>query len=308
MSRFFQVLFLGALSLCLAAPSRAQDAAAYAISDDHSGLILESKNPAKKLQIGSLTKIATAMVVLDWSEARKRDLGELATVPGTAASLNSQGGLGLQAGDRCSLRDLLYAALMQSDNAAAQTLAEFVGRNLGSNEEPAVAFVNQMNALARKLGMAKTLFVNAHGGDDTERKLPYSTAEDLIKLTHYAEDRAGFRFYVSQKEKKITVERAAGESAGYMLRNTNELLGVEAIDGVKTGTTRRAGQCLIISAAKPPESKQQGETFHITPRRINVVVLNAQDRFAVAKALLERGWQLHASWSAAGRPEKWKGR
>lgn len=306
MIRLLHGLLAAAALLCAALPARAQNAAAYAISDDHSGLILDSRNAQKKLQVGSLTKIATAMVVLDWSEAKSRELSTQAEVPRSAETLVNPNGVGFQAGDRLTLRDLLYAALMQSDNAAAQTLAAHVGADLGG-DQPVTAFVTQMNALARKLGMTRTNFTNPHGGDD-EKTPPYSTAEDLIKLTHYAEDRAGFRFYVSQKEKKISLTRATGETVNYMLRNTNELLGIDAVDGVKTGTTRKAGQCVIISAARPPESKQEGEKVFITPRRINVVVLNAADRFGTAKALLERGWQLQDQWAAAGRPAKWKPR
>ena len=92
-----------------------------------------------------------------------------------------------------------------------------------------------------------------------------------------------------------------------MLRNTNELLGVNAIDGVKTGTTRKAGGCVAISAARPPESRQEGEKHIITPRRLNVIVLGSADRFKVASGLLQRGWQRYDAWAAAGRPMKgWK--
>jgi D-alanyl-D-alanine carboxypeptidase (penicillin-binding protein 5/6) len=119
---------------------------------------------------------------------------------------------------------------------------------------------------------------------------------------------SAFRFYVSQKERKITFVSPAGEQA-YLLRNTNELLGVSDIDGVKTGTTKKAGQCLVISAQRAPESVQKGNTFQITPRRINVTVLGSEDRFNEASALLARGWQLYDAWAAAGRPMKgWKPR
>ena len=92
-----------------------------------------------------------------------------------------------------------------------------------------------------------------------------------------------------------------------MTSTTNELLGINSIDGVKTGTTARAGQCVVISAVKPPDSRQQGETHIITPRRLNVVVLGAVNRFPLAQSLLARGWQLYDSWAAAGRPAKgWK--
>src|SRR5206468_11920185 len=89
---------------------------------------------------------------------------------------------------------------------------------------------------------------------------------------------------------------------GFLLRNTNELLGVDNIDGVKTGTTRRAGQCVIVSAARAPESVQQGEKHTITPRRISVVVLGAADRFGAARSLLNDGWARYDQWAAQGRP------
>jgi D-alanyl-D-alanine carboxypeptidase len=208
-------------------------------------------------------------------------------------------------GERCSLRDLLYAALMQSDNIAAYTLSEHVAPSLPGNDPKVTMqqkFTAQMNALSRKLEMQNTAFMNPHGLDADEKKPPYSTAADLAKLTRYAMENAGFRFYVSQKERKIKIELFDGTQREYLLRNTNELLGINAIDGVKTGTTRRAGPCLIISAPRPPETFQQGDTVTVIPRRLNVVVLNAPDRFEVAIQLMQRGWALYDQWAAAGRP------
>ena len=295
-------------SLALAAAAHAQTAA-YVISDSTTGFILEQSAAQKKLQVASLTKVATAMVVLDWATASKADLGQLATIPDRAAQLSAAQGVGFQPGDQCSLRDLLYAALMQSDNAAAAALAEHVGRELGRNGQmsPADTFVAQMNALARHLGMLRTRFVNPHGLDNLERTLPYSTAQDLALLTGYAMANSAFRFHVSQKERKIAITAATGETSAYLLRNTNELLGTAGIDGVKTGTTARAGQCVIISAGKAPESRAEGGQQIITPRRVNVVVLGSANRFDTASRLLQHGWQLYDSWAAAGRPLKgWK--
>ena len=295
-------------ALAFAAAAHAQTAA-YVITDSTTGFILEQSAAAKKLQVGSLTKIATAMVVLDWAAQSKADLGQLATIPDRIAQLGSTQGVGFQPGDQCSLRDLLYAALMQSDNVAAAALAEHVGHELGRNGEmsPADTFVAQMNALARHLGMLRTRFVNPHGLDNLERTVPYSTAQDLALLTSYAMANSAFRFYVSQKERKIAITTATGESSAYLLRNTNELLGANGIDGVKTGTTARAGQCVIISSGKAPESRAEGGQQIITPRRLNVVVLGSTARFDTAAALLQRGWQLYDSWAAAGRPRKgWK--
>jgi len=296
-------------ALAFTAFSRAQEAAAYVIADSTTGFVLESSNGQKKLPIASLTKIATAMVVLDWATAGNVELNQLATVPASAARLAGAQGVGLRPGDRVSLRDLLYAGLMQSDNVSAETLADHVGRAIGGGGEasPVDAFVAQMNALARSKGMLKTKFLNPHGLDNLERSVPTSTAEDLARLTAYAMENSAFRFYVSQPDRKITINAASGGQTSYLLRNTNELLKIDNIDGVKTGTTARAGQCLIISAARPPESRQEGDKHFITPRRLNVVVLGAANRFPLARSLLTRGWEDYDAWAAAGRPTKgWK--
>jgi len=286
------------------------DASAWLIADSTSGFVLDSFNAKRQVQIGSITKIATTMVVLDWATAQGENLGQLATAPETIAALNSPNSIGLKPGDTISLRDAIYAALMQSDNEAAQTLADHVGTKLAGargDHNPADSFVAQMNALTRKLGMRDTRFLNPHGLDDLEKKLPYSTAADVALLTNYALSHTGFTFYVSQKERRITWTTSSGEPGAYLLRNTNELLGTDSIDGVKTGTTRRAGGCVVLSAAQPPESHLVGEEHVITPRRLTVVVLGSAARFDVAKALLHRGWSLLDQWARAGRPMKgWK--
>ena len=303
---FYFALTLLVATCVLPLRQASAQAGAWVVADSATGFILDSSNPAKKLQIGSLTKVATAMVVLDWVEAEHRDINEFASVPNSASGLNTAPGVGLTPGDRVTLRDLLYAALMQSDNEAAETLAVYVGSTLGRGSA-SEAFVAQMNALARRLGMTRTRFLNPHGLDGLERSDPYSTAEDLAKLVAYAMDSSAFRFYVSQKERKITIETATSGQTVYLLRNTNELLGQNSIDGVKTGTTRKAGGCLAISAARPPESRQEGEKHIITPRRLNVIVLGSADRFGIASGLLQRGWQRYDAWAAAGRPLKgWK--
>ena len=283
------------------------DAAAWLIADTTSGFVLDSFNAKREVQIGSITKIATAIVVLDWAKAQGENLSQTATVPGMIERLESPNSMGLQPGDKITLRDAIYAALMQSDNVAAETLAVHVGSRLGrgrTDRENADYFVSQMNALARKLGMRNTRFLNAHGLDDLEKKLPASTAGDVALLANYALGHTGFTFYTSQKERKISWTLSSGEASSFLLRNTNELLGSDGIDGVKTGTTRKAGACVVISAAQRPESRQVGDEHVIHPRRLTVVVLNAPSRFGVARSLLNRGWSLLDDWSQAGRPMK----
>ncbi len=296
-----------ALTCAGASPGSARAAQASIAIDATTGHILAQFEPAKKRQVGSLTKIATAMVVLDWAAKNSGDLAQVATIPPEAFAGTSENNVGFQPGDTLTLRDLLYAALVQSDNIAAYTLADYVGRNFQGvvRQESATRasavddFVRQMNALAQHLGMERTRFLNPSGIDTKEK--PFSTAADLARLTRYAMNNAGFRFYVSQKEREITFGRGPTRLR-YMLRSTNELLGTNEIDGVKTGRTQKAGDCLILSAARPAEVVQQGTTSLVTPRRLIVVLLGSADRFGEGAQLLARSWDTYDRWAASGRP------
>jgi D-alanyl-D-alanine carboxypeptidase (penicillin-binding protein 5/6) len=305
-NRFFAVF---SMFLASAAITRSAVAAqAYVIVDSKTGYILEQQEPRKKLQVGSLTKIATASVVLDWAEQKSGDLNQVVTIPQEAFVGIVENNIGFQPGDSITLRDLLYAALVQSDNIAAYTLAHHVGSRLGSllpseassKLTPADAFVAQMNALAKQLKMERTRFVNSHGIDKNVRPMPYSTAEDMARLTRYAMNKASFRFYVSQKERQISFDRG-GRRLNYVLRNTNELLGKNDIDGVKTGRTSRAGDCLILSAVREPELLKQGQMITVFPRHLIVVLLGSTNRFGEGAGLVQRGWQLYDQWAASGR-------
>ena len=304
--RFLIVIFTFIAS---AATLRSAAAAqAYVILDAQTGYILEEQEARRKLQVGSLTKIATASVVLDWEERRAGNLNQVATIPQEAFAGTQENNIGFQPGDSITLRDLLYAALVQSDNIAAYTLAQHVGSQLGSllpsegasKMPPVDAFVTQMNALAKQLKMERTRFVNPHGIDYQVRPMPFSTAEDMARLTRYAMNKASFRFYVSQKVRQISFDRG-GHRVNYMLRNTNELLGTNGIDGVKTGRTTRAGDCLILSANRAPEVVKQGQMTAVYQRHLFVILLGSTNRFGEGAGLVQRGWQLYDQWAAGGR-------
>ena len=301
--RFYTLVF--ALVLLLATGTKLPAAQAYAIVDSKSGHVLQESKSRDKRQVGSLTKVAMAMVVLDWAEKHGGDLGQIATIP-PEAFVGTENLIGFQPGDRAELRDLLYAALVQSDNIAAYTLAQHVGQALQgivpAADSPVATFVGQMNALAATLKMERTRFSNPHGIDAGVKPVPYSTALDMARLTRYAMSKAGFRFYVSQKERQISFNRG-GAQQQYMLRNTNELLGVKGVEGVKTGRTARAGDCLILSAQRKADVIKHSETSAtVIPRHLIIVLLGSTDRFAEGGRLLDIGWQLYDQWAAAGRP------
>lgn len=302
-------VFVPLIALAVVACARWSAAAqAYIVVDSQTGYILQQQEPKQKRQIGSLTKVATASVVLDWAEHKSGDLNQVATIPPQAFVGSVENTIGFQPGDRVQLRDLLYAALVQSDNIAAYALAQHVGSQLqsvvpvpaGSKVTPVDIFVGQMNALAKQLKMERTKFVNPSGIDDKVRPMPYSTAEDMARLTRYAMDKASFRFYVSQKEREISFDRG-GHKLNHMLHNTNELLGRNGIDGVKTGRTAHAGDCLILSANRESEVVKQGQMTTVYPRRIIVVLLASPNRFGEGAGLITIGWQLYDQWAAAGR-------
>jgi D-alanyl-D-alanine carboxypeptidase (penicillin-binding protein 5/6) len=252
--------------------------------------------------VASLTKVATAMVVMDWADATKASLAAEVQVPAGVAGLGGVNPCGLAPGDSVSMRDLLYAAMMVSDNHAAYTLAYHVGARLPNpqNLGPVDNFTAHMNALARKLEMKRTVFLNPHGLDNMETP-PHSTAADLGRLTLYAYKHPGFNFYVSQKTREISIVGADGQRRGFVLTNTNQLLGVDDIDGVKTGRTARAGDCLILSSERAPQPVEVNGQKLAIPRRLIVVVLASPDRFAEGLQLVRQGWALHEQWSAAGR-------
>jgi len=129
---------------------------------------------------------------------------------------------------------------------------------------------------------------------------PFSSASDMARLVRYAYDQAGFAFYVAQASRQIHVVRGGVDTA-FEIGNTNELIGRDGIDGVKTGRTRQAGDCLILSSDRSPESRREGETVFVTPRRITVVLLRSTDRFGEGLALVRQGWSLYDAWVAGGR-------
>ena len=300
------LLFSAPFTASLRAEDQPGAPRAYLVLDDKSGHILLQSHATDKLPVASLTKIATAVVVLDWVNLTKHPLDTKVSIPGSVIAQFQDNPIGFQPGDEISLRDLLYAALLQSDAIAAETLAVTVGRELPAVEGEAKQggaserrFVTQMNALARHLHMERTLFLNPVGTDVQQK--PYSTAADLARLSRFALKKADFRFFISQKERRISFTREA-QPQNYLLRNTNELLGDKHVDGGKTGTTARAGQCLMITSERPAIVWQDGAVTYKTTRRLIIIILGAPDRFREAAGLIDEAEPVYDRWLAAGHP------
>ena len=182
--------------------------------------------------MASTTKIMTALIVLE-----RANLDDEMTVPASAAIEGSSGRL--ETGERLSVRELLTALLVASGNDAAITLAEGVG---GSQQ----AFVAEMNARARELGLTHTHFANPHGLDAPGH---HSSVRDLVTLASVAMRDPFFRRTVARRRASIPGPRGVGLR---QYESENALLDVDSdVDGVKTGMTDDAGFALVAHARRP---------------------------------------------------------
>ena len=232
-------------------------AAAALVVDLDSGQTLYSLRSEDRLPPASTVKIMTALVTL-----QRANLDDVVQVSARAAGLGGSR-MGLTSGEKLTVRDLLYGLLLPSGNDAALALAEHVA---GSEE----AFVELMNSTAAGLGLAGTHFTSSHGMDNPGETV---SAADLVALTRAALAYTAFSEIVATP---------AASVAGRKLVNTNHLLSTfPGTDGVKTGTTDAAGECLVASRTRDGHP-------------LLVVLLGSKDRYGEASALLswaDSGWQ-----------------
>lgn len=211
---------------------------------------LFAKNEDMRLPIASLTKIMSAIVVLEHLHAH-----DVVTV--TSESIRVDGTKrDLTVGDRFTVSDLMRYMLVQSSNDAAVALAVYA-------REQGIDFVKEMNNTAVRIGMTHTVFKDPAGLDDTG----YATARDLSFLIRYAlryED----HIFSPLREKVISIT-TVDETRVVTVTNTNQLLEtLEDIRGGKTGYTDGARGCMIL-LVRVPETRDT----------IAAVLLGSEDRF-----------------------------
>lgn len=229
--------------------------------DVDTGEILFDQNPHQILAIASLTKVMTAIVILE-----ENDLDEIVTVGTNAAEIQGSRAY-LRVGEKIKVSELIKALLVNSSNDAAVALAE---HNAASVEN----FVKKMNLKAESLGLNNTHFSNPIGLDSVDN---YSTAHDVAVMGRYLYRKPIIKDIVDIKE--TTVYSVNGIS--HNLVNTNKLLGNYLnIKGIKTGSTEEAGLCLMAIG-----SNQQG-------KEVLSVVLGSPDRFTETKVMID--WAFRA--------------
>ena len=229
-----------------AAPATAGPTAPAGVIADASDLVnartgarLWSRDLNAERPIASITKVMTALVVIDAGTlTRKIRVTRAAEEYGRAYGPSEAG---LHPGDILTTRQLLEAMLLPSASDAAYLLARTYGPGWP-------AFVRKMNATARRLGMTRTHFANFDGLPWPTEYSTYSTPRDLIRLGTAAMKLPAFRQIVAQRSHLI---RAAASHHRYFWRNTDLLLGsYRGAIGIKTGFTNGAGYCLLFEARR----------------------------------------------------------
>jgi D-alanyl-D-alanine carboxypeptidase (penicillin-binding protein 5/6) len=207
------------------------NAKAWILIDARDGTVLASKGPDRELPIASTTKLMTAYLTL-----KKLKPSQMLTAPAYHPTASAEVLLGLRAGEKMRVRDLLYGLLLPSANDAAQTLAVGVAGN-----EP--AFVAQMNQAAQTLGLTHTSYANPIGLDDPDN---YSSARDLVTLADTLRENALFARIV---DTPTAVLRSGDHPRRVETRDT--LVETEPfVNGVKTGHTLGAGYVLVGSGTQ----------------------------------------------------------
>lgn len=198
------------------------------VIDAVTGRILFQKNAYSERAVASTQKLLTALIV-----TRSGPLSDEVIVE-HSDTLVEPSKLYLKAGEKYTRQELLKALLVKSGNDVAMSL----GRDIaGSKAE----FATLMNTTARSLGMSQSNFINPHGLTEEGQ---YSTARDISILARQAYRHPFMR--QCMRTKSYTFKYSDGRTR--VVNNTNKVLSrLDYCDGMKTGTTRAAGHCLVSS-------------------------------------------------------------
>lgn len=231
-------------------------ASSAAVLDLESGTWLYEKNPNEKLRPASITKLMTALVSLDYYKI------DQVLIVKRLPPAKGESEMMLKVGDKVSVQNLLYGLLVPSGNDAAYTLADNYPGGIEN-------FIYSINKKAKELHMENTHFQNPSGLDTDNH---YSSARDVALLTAAVLKNLLISKIVATYG--ITLIDATGQKF-YPVKNVNQFLGyLYGADGVKTGFTDLAGECLVASVSRDGH-------------RVISVVLKSADRFSDSAMLLE---------------------
>ncbi|MEO1523793.1 MAG: serine hydrolase [Planctomycetota bacterium] len=255
---------------------------AWTIIDRETGEALFSFNEDATLHPASTTKIMTAFVVLRLADDNPQVLEERIQFSRRADQTRGSTSA-IRTGESITVREALYGLLLPSGNDASVALAEHFGARLTDKSDPDSAcrydqFVAAMNRTARQIGMRRTRYVNTHGLTDERHQ---TSAGDLARLAREAMQHALFCEIVATRQYGCVATGEQGYQRNIFWKNTNQLLGIEGYQGIKTGTTSAAGACLVTAGER-------------NGRPLIAVVLGSKSssaRYADTRNLMRWAWQ-----------------
>jgi D-alanyl-D-alanine carboxypeptidase (penicillin-binding protein 5/6) len=256
---------------------------AYAIIDGKTGEFLAGDHQDEKRDPASTTKMMTAHLVTLLAEKDPKVLDEIVTfsvradkTPGSTSDV--------KAGEKLPVGELLYGMMLPSGNDATVAFAEHFGSRLATEKEKDAklssydCFISAMNRKAAELGMKSTHFNNPHGLPSAGHQ---TTARDLAHLAFVAYQLPEFKKVVNTPRHGYTLDSVTGYKRNIEWKNTNQLLKIEGYDGIKTGTTGAAGNCIVSTAER-------------NGRRLIIAVLGApstEGRYADTRNLYRWAWK-----------------
>jgi serine-type D-Ala-D-Ala carboxypeptidase (penicillin-binding protein 5/6) len=211
--------------------------AAGELANASTGAALWARDPGARRPMGSITKVMTALVVLEAGDLNRKI--EVTKAAVRYVEKDGASSAGLIPGDVLTARQLLAAMLIPSGCDAAYLLATAYGPGR-------TAFIAKMNATAAKLGMTSTHFTSFDGMPYPTEHSTYSTPADLVTLGAAAMKFRLFREIVARRRDRLAV---TASHHAYVWQQTNKLIGsYPGALGIKTGDTKAAGNCLLFEA------------------------------------------------------------
>jgi D-alanyl-D-alanine carboxypeptidase (penicillin-binding protein 5/6) len=223
----------------------------WAIVEGETGKFLWGDHEHEPLVMASTTKIMTAWLALELVRKQPDILEQKVTVSEAAAKTGGSSAK-IQAGDRFVMRDLLHGLLLPSGNDAAAAIAEHCGdayRQEGDPESAAEAFVAQMNRQAEEWKLAQTKYFDPHGLGKN-----HSSPANLAQIAWQAMQNETVRKIVQTRRYEGAALDAKDEKRSIVWTSTNRLLEIDGYEGIKTGTTTAAGNCLVSQGRRGKDS------------------------------------------------------
>lgn len=246
LSVLLATLFLTPQAYALEEPTL--DARNALLMDETNGRMLYGKAEKEKAYPASITKIMTALLVLEAVDRRDLSVSQPITASYEAANSIDEDSstAGIEEGEVLTVEQLLYCLLIVSANEAANILAEAVSGSITD-------FVALMNQRAAELGCEGTHFANTNGLPDPDH---YTTAWDIYLIAREAMKHDDFMTIVNTKSYEIPPTNKTEDER--VLHSTNALISnwrlagylYSGAQGIKTGSTDAAGQCLVSSAVR----------------------------------------------------------